>query len=71
MLKTTLIAIFAIVSLMLVWLLVQNLWRKLFADQISDEDVLAERRSCGDCGCNGICENNASRRVKNQEAWHV
>jgi hypothetical protein len=46
-----------IVALMLYWLLIQNLWRRMFADQISDEDVLAERRSCGDCGCGGgVCK---------------
>ena len=71
MLQTTLIAIIAIVALMLLWLIVQNRWRKTFADQIHDEDVLAERRSCGHCGCSGICENSASNRVKNQNAWHV
>jgi len=46
-----------VVALMLFWVLVQNMWRRMFADVISDEDVLAERRSCGDCGCGGgVCK---------------
>jgi hypothetical protein len=42
---------------MVYWLLIQTLWRQMFADQITDEDVLAERRSCGNCGCGGgVCK---------------
>ena len=56
MLYSLSIAIIGIVSLMLVWTLVQSVWKKLFADHITDEDVLAERRSCGNCGCGTICQ---------------
>ncbi len=45
------------VGLMLAWVGVQSLWRKTFSDYVNDEDVLAERRSCGNCGCITICEN--------------
>lgn len=40
---------------MLGWTLVQIYWKKTFAANISDEDVLAERRSCSNCGCTTVC----------------
>ena len=49
------IAIGGIVALMLAWVWVQSVWRKMFSENISDEDVLAERRSCGNCGCTKVC----------------
>ncbi len=55
MLYSLTIAVIGIVSMMIGWMIVQNLWKNLFADQINDEDVLAERRSCGNCGCGSIC----------------
>lgn len=51
------IAIGGIVGLMLAWVWVQSAWRKTFSENISDEDVLAERRSCGNCGCTKVCKN--------------
>ncbi len=69
--QSTLIAILVIVFLMVGWAVVQALWRRLFADQISDEDVLADRRSCGNCGCAGLCERDASKGIKKQNVWHV
>lgn len=50
------IAIGGIVALMLAWVWVQSVWRKTFSENISDEDVLAERRSCGNCGCAKVCK---------------
>jgi hypothetical protein len=50
------IAIGGIVALMLAWVWVQSVWRKTFSENISDEDVLAERRSCGSCGCTKVCK---------------
>ncbi|MDI1324082.1 MAG: hypothetical protein PSV36_15120 [Algoriphagus sp.] len=50
------IAIGGVVVLMLAWVWVQSLWRKMFSENISDEDVLAERRSCGNCGCTKVCK---------------
>ena len=59
MTTSLLIGLFGVVALMLYWVLVQVVWKQVFADQISDEDVLAERRSCGNCGCGGgVCEHN-------------
>jgi hypothetical protein len=50
------IGILGLVGMMLIWVLVQSYWRKTFKDNISDDDVLAERRSCGNCGCVKVCE---------------
>lgn len=55
MLQTFLTGIGGIVGLMLVWLIVQTLWGRTFAEYLSDEDVLADRRSCGNCGCATAC----------------
>lgn len=43
----------AVIVLMLFWILIQGIWRGVFQDYIQDEDVLAERRSCANCGCHG------------------
>lgn len=56
MIKSLLIASGAIVGLMLAWVLVQSLWRRIFAEHIQEADVLAGRRSCANCGCVGVCE---------------
>ena len=56
MVHSLMIAIIGIVTLMLAWVVVQNVWRNVFADQLADEDVLAERRSCGNCGCGQVCK---------------
>jgi hypothetical protein len=57
MIKSLIIAITSITLLIMVWVTVQTFWKKTFQDYISDEDVLAERRSCKNCGCTEACEN--------------
>jgi len=54
-LMTYLIGIAGIVGLMTAWIIVQTLWRKVFREHLSDDDVLADRRSCGNCGCTTVC----------------
>ncbi len=62
MLKSLFIAIGGIVGLMLVWVAIQALWRKTFSDDYTtDDDVLAGRRSCGNCGCTTICKNKEDK----------
>ena len=57
MTSSLIIGLVGVVALMVYWLFIQTVWRQMFADQITDEDVLAERRSCGDCGCGGgVCK---------------
>ena len=59
MIQSLLTAIGFLVGLVLAWIAVQALWRKVFADYVTDEDVLAERRDCGNCGCTKAGENKA------------
>lgn len=68
MVQSMLIASLGIVGMMLAWIGVQTIWRRMFAGQISDEDVLAERRSCGDCGCTTACslDKRPGRRVQGE-----
>lgn len=54
------IAIGGIVSMMIIWIGIQYMWKQVFAEHITDEDVLADRRSCGNCGCSSAtsCSRN-------------
>ena len=56
MIKSLIIGIGITVTIVLVWVLVQTLWRKTFREEYSEEDVLDGRRSCSNCGCTGFCE---------------
>ena len=49
--------------LMILWVIVQDVWRNAFADQIDEDDVLAIRSRCGNCGCSGICQNKNEETV--------
>ncbi len=60
---TILTAIFGMTLLMIVWGLTQSWWRKIFADEIEEEDVLALRSRCGDCGCGVICQDQNEKRT--------
>ena len=55
MIQSIIISVGGIVGMMILWVIVQMAWKKVFADHISDEDVLADRRSCKNCGCIQIC----------------
>jgi hypothetical protein len=54
--------------LLLGWILVQNAWRRQFSQAGDDEDVLAARGGCGNCGCLTPCEraDNAQRRASDR-----
>ena len=56
MIKSLIIGIGGIIILMIAWTFIQLIWKKTFAEYISDEDVLAERKSCGNCGCSTACK---------------
>jgi hypothetical protein len=64
MIQSLLVAIGGIVGLMLVWVLIQLLWKKTFKAYLSDEDVLADRSSCANCTCTTICENKRTALLK-------
>ena len=56
MVKSLMIGAGGIVFLMLIWVMIQYSWRETFAEHLSDEDVLAGRTSCSNCGCTTVCE---------------
>ncbi len=57
MLTSLLIGITGMIFLATAWLLIQSWWGKTFAEHLSDEDVLAGRTKCANCGCTTICKN--------------
>jgi hypothetical protein len=57
MITSYIIGIAGMITLMVLWVVVQRHWKKIFSEQLSDEDVLAGRSDCGSCGCTTICEN--------------
>lgn len=61
MIKSLLIAAFAIIGMMVAWTVVQTMWRKIFTGNAVGEDVLVDRRSCSDCSCIAICKNKNER----------
>lgn len=63
-LTTYILTVVIVVGLMLLWTGIQALWRRVFAAYIQEADVLAERRSCGNCGCTKACENKKIENVK-------
>ena len=64
MITSYLAAILGIVGLMVLWMLVQAGWRRTFADYVDEEDVLAHRRSCGNCGCSKACRRPISKSTE-------
>ena len=50
------IGVGGVIFLVLLWAGVQSLWRKTFAEYITDEDVLAGRTKCSNCGCTTACQ---------------
>ncbi|RED50578.1 hypothetical protein [Seonamhaeicola aphaedonensis] len=56
MFKSLTIGIGFIVAIAILWMLVQTLWKKVFKDEYHEDDVLAGRRSCSNCGCTTVCE---------------
>jgi predicted permease len=65
MLQSILIAVALVLIMVLGWLLVQLLWKRVFKNEYREEDVLAGRRSCANCGCTGFCENK-NANIKHQ-----
>ena len=55
MIDSMIIGIGGVIFLMVGWFVVQTLWGKTFEDHLEDEDVLAGRTKCGNCGCTTAC----------------
>jgi hypothetical protein len=60
MLKTLIVCVVGMLLLVVVWFVVQKLWGNTFAEYTTDDDVLAGRMSCGNCGCTTACKNNSN-----------
>ncbi|MCV9387285.1 hypothetical protein [Reichenbachiella ulvae] len=61
------IGIGATVAMVLGWISIQTVWKRLFEDYISDEDALAGRRSScqgGGCGCGLACPRKVNKKLK-------
>ncbi|NND06829.1 MAG: hypothetical protein HKN87_10660 [Saprospiraceae bacterium] len=56
MIESMVVGIGVIVLLMLGWIAVQHWWGRVFADYVTDEDVMAGRTKCSNCGCTTACE---------------
>ena len=62
MIQAYLIGIIGIVGLMVIWVGIQHFWKHEFTDYVNDEDALAERNSCANCGCTTLCERNKNKK---------
>ena len=60
MITSLIIGITGMTTLMILWLIVQRQWGKSFYDQ-NNHDVLADRSTCGNCGCITYCEDKEPR----------
>ena len=67
MIKSLIVGIAGIISLMILWVVIQSLWRKQFSNYIADDDVLVGRISCSNCGCTGICKKGEKETLINQD----
>ncbi len=56
MIESYVIGILGIVGLMTGWVLIQQVWKKTFAEYSDNEDALADRSKCGNCHCTSTCE---------------
>ncbi|MFY0627444.1 MAG: hypothetical protein JXR07_14175 [Reichenbachiella sp.] len=64
MITTYLIGIFGIVGLMIAWVGIQSVWKRIFAEHVTDEDAMAGRTKCSNCGCTTACKNKKLISVK-------
>lgn len=63
MVKSLVIGIGFIVTIAVAWVLVQTLWKKVFREEYVEDDVLAGRRNCSNCGCTAICERKEDGKI--------
>ena len=64
MLTSILVGIGGVVFLMVAWMVVQNYWGKTFAEYMTDEDAMAGRTKCSNCGCTSICQNKQNQTTE-------
>lgn len=56
MIKSLIIGIGFIVTIAVAWVLVQTLWKKVFREEYHQDDAMAGRRNCSNCGCTTVCK---------------
>lgn len=64
MIQSLLIGIGGVVGLMLLWTVVQTFWGQTFSEHLTDEDVMATRSTCGNCGCATACAIKKGKKHK-------
>ncbi|MBK8515607.1 MAG: hypothetical protein IPL55_04755 [Saprospiraceae bacterium] len=64
MIRSLFIAFVIIVGLMIFWVMIQSWWRNTFHEYTSDDDVLAGRSSCTNCGCTTACKKNKEKLIR-------
>lgn len=55
MIWTLIITSISIILMMMIWVIVQLTWKAVFPEKMVDEDALAGRSECGNCGCGTQC----------------
>lgn len=56
--------IIGLTTIMIMWTIIQTLWKHLFIDTINgNEDALMERNSCYDCSCMNACLNKEYENI--------
>ncbi|NQV53372.1 MAG: hypothetical protein HQ500_09325 [Flavobacteriales bacterium] len=61
------IGIASIIGLMVIWVTVQEWWKKSFAEDVINDDALAGRSECGNCGCTTACSNRTDLHTRMNE----
>ncbi|MGB5170603.1 MAG: hypothetical protein WBN69_04150 [Eudoraea sp.] len=64
MINSLMIGIGLTLFLVLLWTVVQALWKKAFREEYIEDDVLAGRRSCSNCGCTAVCKRKGEEQPK-------
>ena len=67
MMNDLLLAIVIPPLLLLGWVLVQNAWRREFGRPGDDDDVLAGRGDCGNCGRTSTCQRDMGQKNPAEE----
>ncbi len=69
MLQSLIVGIGLTVALVVVWTLIQAQWKNTFREEYLQEDVLAGRRSCSNCGCTTLCERKKEEETPVKKVW--
>lgn len=63
MFESIIIGVGGIVLMMVAWMAVQRLWGKTFAEYMTDDDAMAGRTKCSNCGCTAVCQNKPQNAI--------